>query len=76
MAGRARKESYSASLTVTERPWSKTRTITAFAFSAEEATAQCLELAHQVGWAAPAWWQWWRRRDSIDPYVASCFTEM
>lgn len=66
------KDAYSATITVTDRPWSKRRFITVFARNAEDASAECLSEANREGWVAPTWWQWWRRRDSKEPFVAGC----
>ena len=30
----------------------------------DEAKQQALEIAKDLGWTRPKWWQWWRRNDT------------
>ena len=71
--------SYYATIAYTPSPRSLTEYITVRKFapeaehaqSMEEMRNQCLTKAREQGWKPPAWWQWWRRKDSIEPRVDS-----
>lgn len=66
---------YAASILFTRLPLSKLHCISASAMEPEEALRRCKEAADKAGWQPPVWWQWWRRKDSQEPYVAPCFSE-
>lgn len=66
---------YSAFIAVTRSPFSKRHYIRASANEPEEAERRCKQAANKEGWRPPVWWQWWRRKDSHEPYVAPIFSE-
>ncbi len=67
------KDRYAATLTVRKYPFCEPYFISAYAPEKDEALRRCREAADKAGWKPPSRWQWWRRSDSKDPYVAPFF---
>lgn len=66
---------YCASIAVTRTPFSRLDFIIESAPERDEAVRRCREAASKEGWQPPAWWQWWRRRDSHEPAIGPCLSE-
>ena len=64
------KTEYSACITVTDSPLAKPRQIVAFSAIKDQAIDDCKSMAEKEGWKPPRLWQWWRRKDSVEPFVA------
>ena len=60
---------YDALLRVTWSPFREYEYIAASAPDEAEAVRRCKEAAAKKGWQSPAWWQWWRREDSREPFT-------
>lgn len=58
------KKPYLACIVVTDGPLCEARVIDAEGDTEAEARARCTDMAEQVGWSPPSWWQWWRKKDS------------
>lgn len=57
-----------ATIIITDSPKSEPRYLLGYGDTPDSAVKQCRELAMSEGWAAPSWWQWWRRKDSKEPF--------
>lgn len=64
------KTEYRASITVTDSLLAEPRQIIAFSAIKDQAIADCKSLAEKEGWKPPRLWQWWRRKDSVEPSVS------
>lgn len=58
------KKGYIACILFTRTPFSDCEVIHGFALDEHEALRLCNEAAKAAKWKPPAWWQWWRRKDS------------
>lgn len=66
------KDKYDAYLVVTRTPFSRRDYVFASAPDKNEAVRRCKAAASDEGWQPPAWWQWWRRKDTREPIVQPC----
>lgn len=66
------KNKFDAFIRVTRTPFSKYDYIMESAPEQEEAVRLCKESASKQGWQPPVWWQWWRRKDSREPFSKRC----
>jgi len=69
MSFSANKYKYDAFIRVTRAPFSDFYYISASALEPDEAIRLCKEAAKGEGWRPPSWWQWWRSKDSSEPFV-------